>query len=314
LRLNLNKNIVLGAVSRTEASVETMRSKWDTKEDLEILNWLTPIDYGPQQSDYINRRQPGTGQWLLDSEEYQAWLKTGKQTLFCPGIPGAGKTMMSSIIVDNLNAKFGNDTGVGIAYIYCSYQPQQAQKTEDLLSNLLKQLAQKRPVVPLDFKNLYESHRTKGTRPSFDEIVKVTHSTTQLYSRVFIVIDALDEYHSSNSEEQKRLLSEVFSLQRQTQLNLLATSRFVEEITSQFEGCTLKEIRAQDYDVLCYVNERIPRLPSQVSEDLHVQDTIRRDIVKAADGMYIRFANIFCLTRLTCVLGSSLPGYIWILS
>ena len=110
---------------------------------------------------------------------------------------------------------------------------------------------------------------------------------------MFIIIDALDEYYASNSEEQKRLLSGVFSLQHQTQLNLFATSRFVEEITLQFEGCTLKEIRAQDDDVLRYVNERIPRLPSQVSKDLYVQNTIRRDIVNAADGMYIHFfANI----------------------
>jgi hypothetical protein len=71
--------------------------------------------------------------------------------------------MISSIIVDNLNAKFGNDTGVGIVYIYCSYQPQQEQKAEDLLLNLLKQLAQKRPVVPLDVKNLYKFYRTNGT-------------------------------------------------------------------------------------------------------------------------------------------------------
>jgi len=39
-----------------------------------ILKWLTPINYTTQQSDYIGRRQPGTGQWLLVSAEYQAWL------------------------------------------------------------------------------------------------------------------------------------------------------------------------------------------------------------------------------------------------
>ena len=29
-----------------------------------------------------------------DSVKYQSWLKTSKQTLFCPGIPGAGKTIL----------------------------------------------------------------------------------------------------------------------------------------------------------------------------------------------------------------------------
>jgi hypothetical protein len=62
-------------------------------------------------------------------------------------------------------------------------------------------------------KNLHERHRPKGTRPSFDEIVSVLHSTIQLYSRVVIIIDALDEYHASNNEGLNRLLSGVFGLQ-----------------------------------------------------------------------------------------------------
>ncbi|KAG4441137.1 hypothetical protein IFR05_003358 [Cadophora sp. M221] len=36
-----------------------------------VLDWITLIDYAPQQSDFITRRQAGTGQWLLDSIEYQ---------------------------------------------------------------------------------------------------------------------------------------------------------------------------------------------------------------------------------------------------
>ncbi len=50
-----------------------LRSQNDNREALEektaILNWLTPIDYFPQQSDLIRQRQPGTGQWILDSPE-----------------------------------------------------------------------------------------------------------------------------------------------------------------------------------------------------------------------------------------------------
>jgi hypothetical protein len=56
-----------------------------------ILDWLTPIDYAPQQSNFISQWQEGTGQWLLNSDEFQVWINQRKQTLFCPGIPGAGK-------------------------------------------------------------------------------------------------------------------------------------------------------------------------------------------------------------------------------
>jgi len=33
-----------------------------------ILQWLTRIDYASQQSDFIGRRQGGTGLWLLNSD------------------------------------------------------------------------------------------------------------------------------------------------------------------------------------------------------------------------------------------------------
>jgi hypothetical protein len=141
--------------------------------------------------------------------------------------------------------------------------------------------------VPADVKNLYESHRTKRTRPSFDEIIKVLHSTIGLYSRVFIIIDALDECHVSN-EGRNRLLSVVFSLQIQAQINVFATSRFVPEITSQFQGCISKEIRAEEDDILRYVNGRIPQLlRSRISKYPDLQNAIRREIVKAVDGMYV---------------------------
>jgi hypothetical protein len=193
-------------------------------------------------------------------------------------------------VVNYLWTEFQNDANIGIAYLYCNYRQQQQQQPEDLLSNLLKQLAQEQLSVPADIKNLYKNHRTKRTRPSFDEIVKVLHSIIRLYSKVFIIIDALDECHVSN-KECNRLLSEVFSLQAQAQVNLFATSRFVPEITSQFEGCMSKEIRANDDDVLRYVNERIPQLlRSRISKYPDLHGAIRREVVKAADGMYVLFS------------------------
>src|SRR5947207_1123004 len=85
-------------------------NRWQENQDcLSILNWVTLIDYAPQQSDFISRRQAGTGQWLLDSAEFQTWLNTDKQTLFCSGIPGSGKRILTSIVVEELTKRFSNE-------------------------------------------------------------------------------------------------------------------------------------------------------------------------------------------------------------
>ena len=132
-----------------------LRGQHDQEHET-IFKWLTPIDYAPQQTDYLKRRQPGTGQWLLDSAEYQAWLKTDKQTLFCPGIPGVGKTILTSIVIADLFNRFRNDTAVGIVYVYCNFRRKDEQKVDDLLSSLLKQLAESQSSLPGSVKDLYD--------------------------------------------------------------------------------------------------------------------------------------------------------------
>src|SRR4051812_15093336 len=99
-----------------------IRQRLEKKEDLEILNWLTPIEYGPQHSDFLRRRQLGDGHWLLSSAKHQSWRNTDKQILFCPGIPGAGKTILTSIVIDDLMTQFSNNSTIGIAYIYCNFK------------------------------------------------------------------------------------------------------------------------------------------------------------------------------------------------
>src|SRR5262245_27913083 len=109
---------------------------------MQVLNWFSSIDFASQQNDHLKRRQLGTGQWLLDSPKFQTWLKTLGKTLFCPGIPGAGKTIITAIVVDHLLQRYQDEPTVGVAYIYFNFQRNDEQKLDDLLAALLKQLSE----------------------------------------------------------------------------------------------------------------------------------------------------------------------------
>jgi hypothetical protein len=113
--------------------VDRLNKRQDEQERRAIADWLTLTDCTTQQSDVIGRRQEGTGQWLLDSKEFLTWLNQSEQTLFCPGIPGAGKTMVTSIVVDHLWTRFQKDASIGIAYLYYNFRRQEEQKPTDLL-------------------------------------------------------------------------------------------------------------------------------------------------------------------------------------
>ncbi|KAH0525445.1 hypothetical protein TsFJ059_007812 [Trichoderma semiorbis] len=122
-------------------SVGHIQLKVDKQEEKHILDWLSPIDYGLLHSDYYKRLQPGTGEWFLKRKEFQDWIKGSNDTLFCHGIPGAGKTILASLAINHLSLKFRGNSGIGITYVYFNYKRQEDQDFQKLLASLLKQLA-----------------------------------------------------------------------------------------------------------------------------------------------------------------------------
>lgn len=267
-----------------------------SEEHRAVLDWLTRVDYASQQSDFISRRQPQTGQWLLDSKDFKTWVETDKQILFCPGIPGAGKTILTSIVVEYLHNKFGkgnarnidnqDSSNIGIAFIYCSYQQRHEQTVDSLFASLLKQLSRARSSLTSGVKDLYNQHRNRGTRPSFDEISRTLQSVVATYSRVFIIVDAIDECQASDGCR-TRVLTEIFNIHANSGANIFATSRFIPEIAKKFEECVSLEIRTSEEDVRRYVDGQIFRLPAFVRGNHDLQEEIKSGIVRSVRGMYV---------------------------
>ncbi|KAG5797377.1 hypothetical protein H9Q69_003552 [Fusarium xylarioides] len=273
-------------VLETDSNIREVKRKMDRKEDVEILEWLTPVNYGPRQSDNFSQRQQGTGEWLLTSKEFRDWIDTGK-TLFCPGVPGSGKTILTSIVINELTTRFGDDETIGIVYIYGNYRQSDEQKLDHLLKSLLKQLVQGQSSMPASLKTLYDKHNVGKTRASVEEVSATIHSIAGLYSRIFIVFDALDELKETDGCR-NRFLDEIFQFQAHCSAKFFMTSRFIPEITVVFKGATTIEIRADDEDVRCF-------LDSKISQSGHLlqthRDVVKTEIAKAADGMFL-LANL----------------------
>ncbi|OAP55828.1 hypothetical protein AYL99_09980 [Fonsecaea erecta] len=273
-------------LSAVKDGVDQLVSHQRDQDRQALLNWLTSVDYAPQQNDFIGRRQGGTGRWLLTSNEFRDWVGRSNQTLFCPGIPGAGKTMSTAIVIDELCNKFQNDSSIAIAYVYCNFRRKHEQRALDLLENLLKQLIWRQDLVPQSVQRLYEEHCRKRTRPLIDTISKTLQSIIPSYSRTFIVIDALDECQVKDGE-QERFLAELLSLQTQTGINLFVTSRFIPGIEKKFRESIRLEIRANDEDLSTYIDHHMGELPSFVSRNEELQKNIKTAIIKAVDGMFL---------------------------
>ncbi len=177
-------------------------------------------------------------------------------------------------MVDYLNSRFSNESNTGIAYIYCNFQRQNEQNIDHLLASVLKQLTKSRPSMLGGVRDLYDEHWVQQTRPSLDEIVRVLHSVAATYSRLFVVVDALDECQASDGRR-TRFLNELSTLQEKQGANIFATSRFITEISDHFKPNKSLEIRAKIDDVRGYLRGHMGRLPQCVQADLQLQEEIR---------------------------------------
>lgn len=250
-----------------------------------ILDWLTPNDFSKKQNDLLSQTQEGTGAWFLQSDEFKAWLSSPKCTMFCPGIPGAGKSLMSSIVVDNLKHEL-QDPDVQVCCIFCDYQPAHQQTNIQLQLSLLRQIAIKDSQVLPNIAQLYTTHVERNTRPTLQEIQAQLATAARSYRKVYLVVDALDEFLAQAPEEMQDFVTGVLRLQMEAPVNILVTSRFNSAIMARFEGCQKKEIRAHEDDVLRYVNRRLPHLlRGLISNYPTIEDVVRREVVKSADGM-----------------------------
>lgn len=278
-----------------------------------ILHWLTTVDYAPVQNDILNRRGPGTSQWVVETPEFQTWLRSRGQTLFCPGMPGAGKTFHVSTVVHNLQRRCEDDTSAGYAFIYCNFR-RKDQTLRDLLASLVRQLAQGQSLFPEAVKLLHDKHKRSRTVPSKVELLQTLGSVLSLYSSAFIIVDALDECQTKDGC-QKRLVLELFKLCNSRAVNLFLTSRISSSIAEMFHNCVQLEIRATKEDVLRYLKAQLFQLPSFAQRDRELQSNVILSIAEAVDGMYgIDTALIMRAGIVLTVLGFFLQSCISTLS
>lgn len=107
-----------------------------------------------------------------------------------------------------------------------------------------------------------------------------------MYSRVFIVVDALDECRVAPLC-QKTFLSELFNLQAKCGANILATSRFIPEITGKFQGSILLEVRASEHDVRRYVDGFVSSLTSFVGCSPNLQEKLKTTLPLSSSNLTV---------------------------
>lgn len=267
-----------------QASIESIKLDSDHAQLDALRAWISPTDFVAQQSDILRRRQEGTGQWFLDTSEVTDWLNglNFNGTLFCTGIPGAGKTILAALTIDHLCTQ-RRDHSVGIAWLYCSYKSRVEQSVEVLLEAILQQLIHvDTPSIAHLAKQLQHVHETKASRPTKQELIKTLEAACAELKTVYIVVDALDECPDGT---RRQLLAHLNQLKKSADLRLFVTSRHIPAITEEFQDALKIDVRAQDQDIKRFLTGQLDRLPRCLQFDAELQLMVQEKITEATDGM-----------------------------
>ncbi|KAJ7117136.1 hypothetical protein C8R44DRAFT_596639, partial [Mycena epipterygia] len=100
-----------------------------------ILQWMSPLNSFQRQADVLSKWQPGTGGWFLTSPEFRDWESGCGKNLWCRGMPGAGKTVLASLVVHHLEHQ-SQSKNIGVACIYLNYKEAESQTPHNLLGSL----------------------------------------------------------------------------------------------------------------------------------------------------------------------------------
>ncbi|KAJ4267560.1 hypothetical protein NW762_003668 [Fusarium torreyae] len=262
-----------GLIPNVAQNVDVIRRNQDEQQIREIANWLSS-------------RREGTGEWFLKSPEFVNWLEGSTTTLFCPGRAGAGKTIISSLVIQHLQDSIYTRRH-SLAFLFCDYNSQEKQRALDLLLAILKQLVSGLSSIPKALTALYEKHQRGKSKPhSLGDLTKAIEGVAECYDTVYIVIDALDECSDTDRDD---LVSHLRLLQG-LNIKLMVTSRrigTIEEEFEAFENSGELEIVADAEDIKRFVHGELPRLARCVSRDENLKNLVASTIAEAADGMFI---------------------------
>jgi hypothetical protein len=292
--------------------VEALGAKIERSNDSarlkDALNWISALNFRTQQAGFRSRIEQDTGKWLLQTPEFSKWIKESKQTLFCPGIPGAGKTMIASGVIHYIETEILDPAlDRNLAYAFCDYKAERDQTIAQLLGAILQQLVQNNLRLADPLLILYDNHIEKKTFPNIGEILSAIKEVMDEHTAVYIVVDALDECPQTD-RKRRQLLESLLNLSASSGvLNLLVTSRFVPEIVEKFKGSETLEVKASEGDIRKYIRSHFDDFRARIDDNTRTK--IEDAVVKTTDGMFLvarflvdRFAELHTMRQIKALI------------
>ena len=257
------------------------------------MRWLAPIEY---EAEYYTEdleharklRHPGTCEWIRSQLNFRRWSEatasSSESLLWIHAIPGAGKTVLSSFLIDHI-APFQFRPSSTVFYFLF--------KSTDIDKNSITAAARSL---------LYQLYKTRGSTDAafVDDIKKHLDDSGQIHAKSFkniwslfsdhaakatglvIVIDALDE-----CIDPRLLIRGLQQLCNGSAVKIVATSRREKELLHDLRDWMSIEMGAQEItaDIAAFLEYKVSRSP-KLSHPL-VRSSVLEALQSHSNGMFL---------------------------
>ncbi|KAI1178571.1 ankyrin repeat-containing domain protein [Nemania sp. FL0916] len=286
-------------VNEIHAVVESLTTNIHS---MKIKKWLSPPDPSTNHANALNTRGISSENWLLNYEAYKRWKSDANSLLWLNGIPGCGKTILSSKVIEDLARTV---TGQPIIYFYFDFTDKGKQSFDMMLRSFIYQLYNQEKGTQNLLDSLHSNFGEGETQPCLRSLIEVFSDMIQRIEKLWLVVDALDECKRRN-DHTHGILRWIHNLFQGTQvrIHLLMTSRLEYDIETSFGKWARDQnskanrmlfitIHIQPElmleDIRTYIRARVhgegslfkrwTRLPN-------IQDEIEKSLITKSNGMF----------------------------
>ncbi|PVH79019.1 hypothetical protein DL98DRAFT_421132 [Cadophora sp. DSE1049] len=155
-----------------------------------LLSRLSTVGFEYKHQKLKALRYEGTGTWLIEDKKYEQWKSSAQSAvLCCHGIPGCGKSVLASSIVDSLIAS------TTAMYYYCDYSDKRTLDPANLFGTLARQALERLESIPEALATAIEKTAHDGDRltDSSCALEFLRRGIEPCEDPIYISIDGLDE-------------------------------------------------------------------------------------------------------------------------
>lgn len=185
-----------------------------------VYSWLHHTDPSTIHHRALKTYQPGTGSWMLQCSEWISWLDAHERCLWIHGIPGAGKTVLISYLIEQIRQRCSqSQQRRSISVFYYCYFGHNQDEAKPFLQWLINRLCREADVVPNSVYKMYKY----GGEANLEELLKALEEVLHNFNIIYVIIDAIDE--SNSRENLLSILRNMVTDPRFKNIQLLASSR-----------------------------------------------------------------------------------------